>query len=785
MRRSTYGLIGISAVICAVLGCSGLAGAATYYVAPPASGGSDSNPGTIGLPWATWNKAITTATAGDTVFVRAGTYTVSASAVTANAGTSASPVTIKAYPGETPTITSSGIRVLTVVQKPYWTFDGLTFIASGILDGEGAIIKVTNYDASHAVIQNCHFQAISSVGHDNVACVMLQAGYASYALIQNNTFVGFHNAPDGTSKVLGIQYLGITGAVGVKILHNTFDTFDMGIYVKHANGDTSAATGAEIAYNCIRNCDRSGLSGNATYINIHDNLFVGTGTSAGDGAMQCQIMQGQNGGGTLGHHSTINHNTLYKAGLYLDNSAGPITYTNVTNNIFSTQAFTAVWRTPTTPHYTTLDYNLYVSGTTKVIGEYGVNYTLATWRTHYGGDANSLSASPIYVGGAAPVTIADYALAAGSPGHNAASDGKDMGADIGQVGIQLAATAVNDSYSVNANHTLTVPATAGVLANDTGSAPMTAIKVTDPSHGSLSLSSDGGFVYTPTAGFGGSDSFTYKANNPRGDSNTATVTITVISLLAGDITGDGYVDGGDLNILLSNWNASNATWASGDLTGDGFVDGGDLNILLSNWNAGTPPAGNAVAGATNSTDTTNANTTEPQTTVDTNATSAGIDTVGSVVDQAKTFATQVNFQPANVVAPQGYLADSGLSFAKAGNGYTYGWTTDLSSFAVQCNNAASLDVRYDTAIMLVAGGTWEMSVSNGMYNVKIVSGAGSSSLATQKFNVEGVPATQIQSQAQANAGWSEETVTIVVTDGKLTIVGNPGSSICFIQITGR
>jgi hypothetical protein len=362
MRRSTYGLI----CLCIILGCSGLAGAATYYVAPPASGGSDSNPGTIGSPWATWGKAVATAIAGDTVYFRAGTYTLSTAAVTAHSGTSASPITLKAYPGETPTITANGLTHHVRVQNPYWTFDGLSFIASNLPDHSSAIIKVTNYTADHAVIQNCHFQAISSVGHDNVACVMLEAGYADYALVQNNTFVGFHNAADGTSKILGIEYLGIIGAAGVKILHNTFDTFDMGIYVKHANGDTSAATGAEIAYNSIRNCDRSGISGNATYINIHDNLFVGTGTPIGDGAMQCQIMQGQNGGGTLGHHSIISHNTLYKTGLFLDNSAGPITYTNVTDNIFSTQAFTAVWRTPTTPHYTTLDYNLYVSGTSQL-----------------------------------------------------------------------------------------------------------------------------------------------------------------------------------------------------------------------------------------------------------------------------------------------------------------------------------------------------------------------------------------------------------------------------------
>ena len=41
------------------------------------------------------------------------------------------------------------------------------------------------------------------------------------------------------------------------------------------------------------------------------------------------------------------------------------------------------------------------------------------------------------------------------------------------------------------------------------------------------MNADGSFTYTPTAGFGGSDSFTYKANDGSADSNVATVNIDV------------------------------------------------------------------------------------------------------------------------------------------------------------------------------------------------------------------------------------------------------------------
>ena len=68
-----------------------------------------------------------------------------------------------------------------------------------------------------------------------------------------------------------------------------------------------------------------------------------------------------------------------------------------------------------------------------------------------------------------------------------------------------------------------------MLANDTdvdGDA-LTAILVSGPAHGSLTLNADGSFTYTPAANYNGPDSFTYKANDGQADSNVATVSITV------------------------------------------------------------------------------------------------------------------------------------------------------------------------------------------------------------------------------------------------------------------
>jgi len=52
-----------------------------------------------------------------------------------------------------------------------------------------------------------------------------------------------------------------------------------------------------------------------------------------------------------------------------------------------------------------------------------------------------------------------------------------------------------------------------------------------------------------------------------------------------DLNGDGFVNGVDLAIVLSNWDA---VGSSADLTGDGTVNGADLGIILAAW--GTCPS---------------------------------------------------------------------------------------------------------------------------------------------------------------------------------------------------
>jgi len=94
--------------------------------------------------------------------------------------------------------------------------------------------------------------------------------------------------------------------------------------------------------------------------------------------------------------------------------------------------------------------------------------------------------------------------------------------------VNDAPTAADDSYNGTSDTLLTIAAP-GVLANDSdvdGDA-LSAVQVSPPASGTLTLNSDGSFTYMPNAGFAGSDSFTYSASDGVASSNVATVTLNI------------------------------------------------------------------------------------------------------------------------------------------------------------------------------------------------------------------------------------------------------------------
>lgn len=110
--------------------------AVSYYVSP---GGSDTNAGSLASPWKTINKAAATAKAGDTVYIRAGTYRERLRP--ANSGTQTAPLIFTAYPGEEHqavldlgemTGTNSYLGIVHISGKSYITVSDLRLLNSGM-----------------------------------------------------------------------------------------------------------------------------------------------------------------------------------------------------------------------------------------------------------------------------------------------------------------------------------------------------------------------------------------------------------------------------------------------------------------------------------------------------------------------------------------------------------------------------------------------------------------------------------------------------------------------------
>ena len=149
------------------------------------------------------------------------------------------------------------------------------------------------------------------------------------------------------------------------------------------------------------------------------------------------------------------------------------------------------------------------------------------------------------------------------------------------IAINDAPVAGDDAYSIDEDKTLTVGAP-GVLGTDSDidGDGLGTVLINDVSNGTLSLSADGSFTYTPVPNFNGSDAFTYKASDGLAQSAMATVTINVSAMNdAPAATNDSYTVDEDNTLAIG---------ASGVLGNDSDVDGDQLSAaLVDNVSNGT------------------------------------------------------------------------------------------------------------------------------------------------------------------------------------------------------
>jgi VCBS repeat-containing protein len=172
-------------------------------------------------------------------------------------------------------------------------------------------------------------------------------------------------------------------------------------------------------------------------------------------------------------------------------------------------------------------------------------------------------------------------------------------------GVNDAPTAAPDAYSTAEDTTLTVAAP-GVLGNDTDpdGNPLTAVLVSPPSRGSLTLNANGSFTYMPAANLNGTDSFTYRASDGSLSSAPATVTITVtaandaprVTVAAGGSCGTNDRSG-TINLTVSDVESGPATLRlSATSSNPALVPGG--NVAFGGSDAARTLTATSVAGRT-------------------------------------------------------------------------------------------------------------------------------------------------------------------------------------------
>jgi len=225
----------------------------TYYVS---NQGSDANAGTLQAPIKSIGIALDKAVAGDIIIVRGGTYFEKLSF--SKSGVLASPVTVKAYPGERPVLDGSNLTVtgwtslLSFSNARYIVLDGFDICnvtsAASNADPEGIFINGTSHDIT---IKNCRIYNIknsATLANGRSGHAILVIGSAATAI--TNLVIDsctIHDTWTGTS-----ENLTVAGNVdGFTISHNTiYNTENIGIIV--AGGDGLNPSG-NVATNYARN----------------------------------------------------------------------------------------------------------------------------------------------------------------------------------------------------------------------------------------------------------------------------------------------------------------------------------------------------------------------------------------------------------------------------------------------------------------------------------------------------------------------------------------------------
>ncbi len=259
----------------------------TYFVA---TNGDDANAGTEIQAWKTIQKAATTLVAGDTVFVKAGTY--NERVIVQNSGTLTDNIVFSNYQNETVTIDGTAISwgnswngLFDLTDKSYIQLIGFKIINAdyaGIwLENSNHIIIQDNYtydtfssgigvwNSSHIIIKNNEVELACNDGEQE--CITI-ANSSNCDIVNNNV----HDNGLGTEGGEGIDIK--AGSHDVNVYQNEVHHLNnrLGIY---ADAWDLHTYNINIYQNTIHHCTETGLAvasengGLIENVNIYNNLI--------------------------------------------------------------------------------------------------------------------------------------------------------------------------------------------------------------------------------------------------------------------------------------------------------------------------------------------------------------------------------------------------------------------------------------------------------------------------------------------------------------------------------
>jgi parallel beta-helix repeat protein len=477
MSKRPFAFISTSTAVAlaALAGHPVLSQAATLYVATT---GSDTNPGTLASPWRTIQHAANSIVAGDTIYVRGGTYKESVT-LGVSGSASAGFVTLQSYPGETAILDGTGLAVpgetglINIIDQSYikvvglelrnWSSSSTSKVPVGIwITGGGSNLQILNnhiHDIKNSA-KGCDANALglavygsnpstplSNVTIDGNQLDHLTLGCSESLAVDGNVqnWSVTHNVIHDNNNI-GIDAIGFEqissstatdqardGVISGNTVYN-ISSYGNPAYGKDYSADgiyCDGCTRVTIERNVIHNTDygievASEHSGKlSSYVTVRSNLIYRSNAAG------ITIGGYKSGAGGTDHCNFVN-NSLYDDDTTQSGAGEFQIQYHSTNNVFKNNILYASDQNTFIYGYTSssdvdTDYNLYFSSGDAADSNWTWKGTAVTgfsgYRSTSHKDAHSLFADPQYTSLSTP----DFHVAASSPAVNA---GNNLGSTV-------------------------------------------------------------------------------------------------------------------------------------------------------------------------------------------------------------------------------------------------------------------------------------------------------------------------------------------------------------------